>query len=218
MIKQTFLSHEFQVVKGTTHPEYSIFTFESEERDFRDKYWQIKDRDIVFDVGCSYGTYALSACSAGATVYAFEPEPTVFKDTVVNVGVNGWENKCFVYNFGLWSSEETSIDMKGYAPHWPAQTITENYKMKTLDQIVAEKNLSKIDWIKIDTEGAEEQVVNGGKNSIKKFQPRLIIECHTFLDEKIKDRVIAQIKNCGNYIIEEVSRPPCVMLVCYPQP
>ena len=59
------------------HPEYSYFTFEGEERDFRDVYWDVKDGDVVFDVGASYGTYTLSARAMGATVYSFEPEKII---------------------------------------------------------------------------------------------------------------------------------------------
>jgi FkbM family methyltransferase len=209
-----FNGKEFQIIKGTTHPEYSFFTFEGEERDFRDKHWGVKDGDVVFDVGASYGTYTLSACSMGATVFSFEPEKTVFKDLVNNIAINDWNDKSYLFNFGLWDIK-SRVNMKSYAPHWPEATITSDYEMETLDSISDRYDLKKIDWMKIDVEGAEVKVITGGLNSIKKFLPNLIIECHTFLDPAIKDQVISLLSN--EYDFEEVDRPPCVMLLGKPK-
>lgn len=211
--KQTFKDKEFTVIKGSVHPEYSYFTFEGEERDFRDTFWDIKENDVVFDIGASYGTYTLSARSIGATVYSFEPEQTIYRDLVNNVLINNFEDKCFVSNFGLWSSN-TSIDMTHYAPHWSKQTISGNYVAVTLDQITQDNEITKIDWMKIDVEGAEEEVIKGALQSIAKFKPNMIIECHTFLDPELKSKVINLISSIANYDFEDIQRDPCVMLLC----
>jgi FkbM family methyltransferase len=210
----TFKNNEFKIIKGTTHPEYSFFTFDGEERDFRDKYWDIKSGDVVFDIGASYGTYTLSACSMGATVFSFEPETTVFKDLVNNIAINDWNDRCYLKNIGLWSNKD-SINMKSYAPHWPEATITSDYTMDTIDNIAEEYKLEKLDWMKIDVEGAEIKTISGGLNTINKFLPKLIVECHTFLDPSIKD----SIKNLlsSNYNFEEIDRPPCIMLYATPK-
>lgn len=69
----SFKGKEFKIIKGSTHPDYSFDTFDKEEHEFRNKYWNIQDGDVVFDIGSSYGSYALTACAAGAEkVYAFE--------------------------------------------------------------------------------------------------------------------------------------------------
>lgn len=211
--KQTFKDKEFTVIKGSMHPEYSYFTFEGEERDFRDTYWDIKDRDVVFDVGASYGTYTLSARSVGATVYSFEPEKGVYCDLLNNVLINKFEDKCFAINMGLWSSG-TVIDMKEYAPHWPTQTITDKYQATSLDIFFESNNMSKLDWVKIDVEGAEEHVIIGGLKTIAKYKPNLIIECHTFLDSELTNKIKTLLSSVVDYEYEEVLRPPCVMLCC----
>src|ERR1700676_534279 len=152
---QSFKGKDFRVIRGIVHPDYSYHTFEREEHDFREKYWDIQPNDIVLDVGSSYGSYALTACAMGATVYAFEPETTVYNDFMLSVGLNGWHTKCIGHNFGLYSSE-TELDFGKAAPHWPQFCISSLYKMKTLDDVVMEYKLSKLDWIKIDVEGGEE--------------------------------------------------------------
>lgn len=213
-----FNGRTFSVKQGSVHPAYSYFTFNEEEKDFRDKYWQVKSGDVVFDIGASYGSYSLSACAMGAKVFSFEPESTVYCDLVENVILNDWRTRCYVFNFGLWSYESI-IDMKSYAPHWPSQTISKDYEMNTLDDVALvklHKNYSKIDWIKIDVEGAEEHVVKGGLKTIEKFRPRMIIECHVFLDAELKNKIRTMLEPL-NYTFEEIVRDPCVMLLCTPK-
>jgi len=106
----------------------------------------------------------------------------------------------------------TMVDMKDYAPHWAPQTITSDYSVITIDEMVKNNNIKKIDWMKIDVEGAEVNVINGGLNSIAKFMPNMIIECHTFLNQNFMSE-IKQILSQFNYSFEEVARNPCDMLI-----
>lgn len=209
---QTFKDKTFQVIKGGTHPEYSFYTFEKEEKDFREKYWNVKADDIVFDVGASYGAYALSAAAMGAVVYAFEPEKTVYYDLLNNILINNWDDVCFPERIALWNNSDGLIDMREYAPHWPPQTITGKYKIKTLDQISDYHQLQKLDWLKIDVEGAEENVILGGLKTIEKFKPNVIIECHVFMNQDILENVKKLLLSVAQYQFEEVNRHPCIML------
>lgn len=210
---QTFRGHSFQVAKGTLHPEYSLYTFTDEERDIREMCWNIREGDVVVDVGASYGSYTLTACAAGATVVAFEPEQLVFYDLVVNVKLNGWLNtRCFPLNLGLWDSPGL-VNMKSYAPHWPSHTISGDYRLVTLDDWALDHKLERLDWLKVDVEGAEEHVLRGGAKTIQRFRPKMLVECHVFLDPHLKDRVVSLLRSIhSDYIIREVDRPPCVML------
>lgn len=211
--KQKFKNNEFKVKKGLLHPEYSYFTFESEENEFRDKYWNISAGDVVFDIGSSYGSYSLSACSMGAIVHSFEPELLVLFDFITNVAINNWHETCFIHNYGLWDSD-TQINFRETAPHWPAHTISSLYTVKTLDNVVRDCNINKIDWIKIDVEGAEEKVIIGGLDSIKKFKPKMIIECHIFIDPNLHNKIKSLLPDYN--FIEEL-RDPCILLYCTPK-
>lgn len=211
---QIFKGKQFTVIKGMTHPSYSYFTFEGEENEFRNKYWNIKENDVVFDIGSSYGSYALTACALGAKVYAFEPEQTVFSDLISNIAINKWQDKCLAFNTGLWSSVGL-VNMKDYAPHWPQHTITSNYVVNTIDNIVKTNNINKLDWLKVDVEGAEEHVIKGAIHSIKRFLPKLIIECHVFLDKELNNKI----KNLlfDVYDFEEINIEPRIMLIGTPK-
>lgn len=212
---QYFRDKQFQVQKGSTHPEYSFATFDTEEKSFREQYWNIKENDVVFDIGASYGAYTLAACSMGAFVFSFEPEPSVYPDLVANINLNKFD-KCFHKNIGLWSAT-TTVDMKQYAPHWAPQTITSDYIVTTIDEIMNNNNIQKLDWIKIDVEGAEENVIHGGLMSINKFVPNMIIECHTFLNSDITKNIKTILTRLNKYNFEEIGRDPCIMLICTPK-
>jgi FkbM family methyltransferase len=51
---------------------------------------------------------------------------------------------------------------------------------RPLDDIVEKVGLKRIDWVKIDVEGAELHVLRGFRNGIIKFKPRVIIEIKEF--------------------------------------
>lgn len=214
----TFRDRSFTVAKGNLHPEYSLFTFEEEEREIRETYWDVREGEVVVDVGASYGSYTLAACAMGAHVLAFEPEPLVYPDLVQNLKLNGWHGtRGHAFNIGLWDEDSVQVSMGIYAPHWPKHTISGPYSMTSLDQFVLthpDLLYRRLDWLKVDVEGAEEHVLRGGAYTIGRLRPKMLVECHTFLDPQLKGRVVSLLHSIHpDYIIKEVDRPPCVMLV-----
>lgn len=115
-------------------------------------------------------------------------------------------------NIGMWSSENV-VDMKKYAPHWPEYTITGLYNVNTVDCIAAVRVINKLNWMKIDVEGAEIHTLRGALSTIERFKPNLIIECHNFLDPKIDQKVKNLLSAVADYEFEEVAKDTCVMLI-----
>jgi FkbM family methyltransferase len=52
----------------------------------------------------------------------------------------------------------------------------EKVKLNTIDDFIVERNITKLDLIKIDTEGFELHVLSGAANVLKKYRPILFIE------------------------------------------
>jgi FkbM family methyltransferase len=206
----SFKGHPFRILEGTTHPAYSLECFTADEAPFRDAHWDIQPGDVVVDAGASYGAYTLTALAAGAAdVWAFEPEPTVFKDLCRNLDANGYARgeKAFAAEIALWDKAEV-IDMRDYASHWPEQTITGKYNGMPLDDMTG--SMTRWDWFKVDVEGCEERVIKGAMRTIQKFRPKLIIEAHTFIDQDIPKRIKEFLPR---YRWKEVPRDPCVMMI-----
>ena len=56
-----------------------------------------------------------------------------------------------------------------------------NVKATSIDDFVSTQNLTKIDFIKLDVEGAEPNVLKGGIESIKLFRPALAVSIYHHL-------------------------------------
>ena len=204
----TFRGHTFRMLRGSTHPEYSVTCFETEEKDFRERYFNPEPGQVVVDAGASYGSYSLAAAACGASVIAFEPEPSVFVDLKRNIDANGFGGFIKAHCSGLWC-EAAIIEMASYAPHWPAGTITTPFTMLPLDRF----NLSRVDILKIDCEGAEEKVLLGARTTLESCKPVVIVEVHVFLDKELVDKCKRALPG---YTFEEVERGECVMLIGRP--
>ena len=176
------------------------------EREIREKYFTVKPGDVVVDVGASFGNYTLDGCLHGAKVYAFEPVPSRYEILARNVELNNLDN-CSLSNLGLWS-KSGEISLEDYAPHadWRGK-----FKVTTLDEFVESNGIRRIDFIKIDTEGAEFEILNGCVNSMRRFRPKLLVEVHTFVDETLLPDVENMLKGLG-YTCERIPRPPAVMV------
>jgi len=137
---------------------------------FVNKYFKPKKGDLVIDVGSNIGTYALkSALSVSdvGKVFAIEADPNTYQKLVDNIELNNFQNVIPI-NLAAYDSEKT---LKLYKSDLSVSNslIVDNklgfveVKTSTLDKIVEQFRISKINWIKIDVEGVELQVLNGAK-------------------------------------------------------
>jgi hypothetical protein len=87
-------------------------------------------------------------------VFAIEPDPKTFPILLKNAGLNNFsiiaENKSF-------SDEDKENEI-------------------SLDSYVEGKGIEKLDFIKLDTDGFEYQIIKGGFNTLKKFKPIMVVE------------------------------------------
>jgi len=70
-------------------------------------------------------------------------------------------------------NEVCSLDISGVAPVWQIYV-----NITTLDDFANQNNLSKIDILKIDTEGYDPLVFRGAKQLLKEHRIRLLIFEH----------------------------------------
>ncbi len=147
---------------------------------------------IVFDIGANMGHYAcrLNDIVKKGTghIYCFEPVEANFaalramKKTlklksisITKLGVSDVAKEATIsiplYNNGLVvGTQATLLEKKGI------NYKTEKIKITTIDTFVSENKIKKVDFIKCDTEGNENNVLNGGKQTITKFLPILSFE------------------------------------------
>lgn len=141
-----------------------------------------KDRGVVLDIGANIGAHTLffaKAVGSGGQVHAFEPQRIVFQTLCANMALNHISNS-FCYNIALGKSPGTVL-VPQVRP-WEnfnfgglslgSHQFGEAVEVKTIDGL----NLSKCNFIKIDTEGMELDVLMGAVNTINKLQPILYVE------------------------------------------
>lgn len=146
------------------------------EGDIIDKYWHVREGDVVFDIGACNGLYTLPSCALGAFVYSVEPNEPSCEVIEMLLALNGFTDRCRVIRAAFSNKE-------GNHPAALRATITPYFldepAVTTLDNAVALLGVSAVNWIKIDVEGGELLVVEGGLETIKKYRPNIVIKDHT---------------------------------------
>lgn len=141
---------------------------------------------ICIDIGANIGDYSLELLKkTHAKVIAFEPVPTTFERLRENL--SAYQNRIVTENKGVGSSN--SILSIFYNPHASAHASFSNeikaidyinndmkadVEVVTLDSYCASHGITDIDFIKIDTEGFENEVFQGAAETLKKIQPKFI--------------------------------------------
>ena len=134
--------------------------------------FEVKNDAVVFDIGAFKGDTAYffsKKCSNKARIYAFEPDENNYK-ILLKIKDKYKLNNVIASNI-LFSNSETEINFLSMDLNRPAVKM----KSTTIDKFVEENNIEKIDYIKMDVEGAERNILEGAIKTIKKFKPSLAI-------------------------------------------
>jgi FkbM family methyltransferase len=140
---------------------------------------QIKNCKVFVDVGANIGGYSIRAAKY-CKVYAIEPLPRNYKILKINEKLN----KVKIISFNIATGKERGkIKLYYTQGNWglPSVKYKQNYfievEMKPLDEIINEES---IDLIKIDVEGAEDLVLEGARNCLKRTKMIIIERSESF--------------------------------------
>lgn len=150
-----------------------------------------KISEVIFDIGAYHGIYALVAASIHENnkVFAFEPVEDSYKKMVRNVKLNnfsihtfncaisGKDGEAGFYNIDASSSLIGSLNKESFT--YGEKLIKHIIPVRSVNSIVKEFNLPKIDLMKIDVEGHEIEVLQGMYNHLEKDKPSIILEVLT---------------------------------------
>lgn len=146
--------------------------------------WVTPQRDAVFlDIGAYIGSYAiLAAKSLGFTgrIIALEPDKKNRQQLERNLKLNAVAN-CTVVPCAAWSHSGRIGWREMETPVWHRAELEEStatVEAVTVDRLVTQHALKRVDWIKMDIEGGEVEALKGAERTLREFRPALFIEIH----------------------------------------
>jgi FkbM family methyltransferase len=153
---------------------------------------KLKKGMVCVDIGANIGYYALlesKKVGQYGKVIAIEPSPISFSYLEKNLK-SRHQSKYETYNFACSNNDTTSCFLISSKSNM-SKIVKETDKVlngtkkifvttKKLDSILL-KNESKIDFLRMDIEGNELNVILGAKNIIKKFKPIIQLEMHSHI-------------------------------------
>jgi len=142
----------------------------------------------VFEIGSNIGAHtfqiAKSLMNGKGRLYGFEPTTFAFMKLERNWSLNSFNN-IVLENIGL-SDENGVLELTSsqicFKSSWNikdrklSRKHGDKIELMKLDDYVEQRNIKRIDFIKMDTDGYELKILNGGKNSISEFRPIMLIE------------------------------------------
>lgn len=166
----------------------------------------LKDGDVFFDVGANIGLFSLylKQIYPKLECHLFEPFPTLYKCLNLTVKNSKIEN-FHVSNFALCNENkelEFFVDTFNDGGHsLKSESISHRSKKgesvkaqgKKLDSFIVENNISRLDFIKVDIQGAEIEFLKGARESIKKLRPKMMVEINNDNLQEFVD-IIAALK------------------------
>jgi FkbM family methyltransferase len=150
--------------------------------------------DIVLDCGANVGVYTRTALASGAKlVVAIEPAPENVECLRRNLAQEIAAGKVILYPKGVWDKDDTlelHRDPKNSARDSLFKLAgdaieTIQVPLTTIDKLVTELKLDRVDFIKMDIEGAERNAVLGAKETLRKFKPRMALCVYHKSDDPI---------------------------------
>ena len=139
--------------------------------------------DICIDVGANTGAISLALCQKVETngrVLSLEPGPPFFERMKKNIALNPSLKK-------QWSGFNLGLSDKAGTLNWLEDDLFPGnagllekdgtpVPVITLDELITKEKLPRVDFIKIDVEGMELEVLKGATETLKQHRPLIAFE------------------------------------------
>ena len=145
----------------------------------------VQPTDTVLDIGANIGCTSLLFGDLARKVYSFEPSPTTHRWLIENVQ-RAKLNNVEPLNLGL--GKDAGTFELTFAPNNRSggfvsnlTNASEGHQVEQItiakgDDFIRERQIAKVDFIKIDVEGFEQSVIEGLAETIARDQPIVALE------------------------------------------
>ena len=133
----------------------------------------------MVDAGVCFGDTAVcfSKCAGpDGAVYGFDPLGTHLEIARHNVAQNDFATNVRFYPYGLGAQDSPGAPDLGAVD--PGHCVSDTTAIRTIDSMVADGSIPRVDFIKMDIEGYEGAALEGARQVIAKFKPKLAISIY----------------------------------------
>lgn len=147
----------------------------------------VRKGDIVLDCGANVGTFARYALDGGAEkIVAIEPAPDNIECLRRNFPAEIASGRIVLVPKGVWDKDdvlELRVDPENQAAdsfviERKGAIVTARVPLTTIDKLATELGLPRVDFIKMDIEGAEVNALIGARGTIARHHPRLALSAY----------------------------------------
>jgi FkbM family methyltransferase len=150
----------------------------------------LEEGDVFVDVGAYIGYFSmLAAQKKTGKILAFEPVPKSYDMLNMNIKHNELDDIVETFNVGLGCEMHTAKFTTSLGPKnhikYEVDDIHSNLpvvdiEVNTLDSLIIETDaVNRVDFIKVDIEGAEYDFLLGARKTIEEFKPIILMEIET---------------------------------------
>lgn len=183
--------------------------------------------DVVLDCGAHVGTFTHFALARGASkVIAIELSPRNVECLRRNFTQEIAEGRVVVYPKGVWNKDDVLVleqvgdnsAADSVVMHQPGARAGNEVALTTIDKLVAELGLERVDFIKMDIEGAEAPALEGAAKTLQRWKPRLALAAyHKPDDGEVLPATVARLapgyeSRCSSCISDKIGARPEVLL------
>ena len=213
------INYKSYTIKGINDDELKKELFSDV---YKMKHTVLTKGDIVMDIGAFMGETAIvfaDSVGENGKVYAFEPIRTSYELMKQNVHNNGLTGIIETVNMGCSSKTRatTAVSLDSGAP-WNFISDADGsvpVQLTTLDEFVFSNRIKKIDFIKMDVEGFENDVILGATKVLHAYRPKLAVALyHNSSDMITIPDMIAKIVDYKLFVRCNMDGPYGLTLFC----
>jgi len=170
----------------------------------------VRKGDIVLDCGANVGVFIRTSLRAEAEkIIAIEPAPDNLECLRRNFPQEIASGRVVIVPKGVWDKDDF-LDLlvdpdnqpaDSFVIHRPGAKAVAHVPLTTIDHLVGELQLPRVDYIKMDIEGAEVRALQGAKQTLARFHPRMAL-CTYHVDDHPREVPRAAREGWSGYSIE----------------
>ena len=180
------------------------------------------------DIGCNTGLYccvAASMCPESGVIHAFDPQKECIDTLKQTISLNRWEKRLYAHNYGIGEKRsKLQLQLSGSGSTFNSDFNSDSslphieVEVLSLDEWIKDNPLENVDFIKVDVEGYELNVIKGAQNTLKDtgFVIAEVRHNHKSYSEQYSLHEFIEIMNKNNFILTMIlTAKPLIADLCF---